>query len=426
MEGRGESRSVQPSRHFENQQAAVLLTRIGGPGMSSIAVGVAVFVALVAAWGGALSLSRRAAHEPRALDEAGSELRKLHVVPTPRVGGLAVLFGVAAGTAAYWELGGEIDLWLVLLLCVSPGFVWGLIEDLSKRGAVLVRLALTGVCAALAYVLLDARITVLDVPVLDGLLTFNTISFAFTLFAVAGVSHGLNIIDGLNGLSGVTALIAAIGLALVAWAVGDTFLFAAACIVAASIGGFLVVNYPSGRIFLGDGGAYLVGLLLAEISVLLVHRNSEVSPWFPLILLAYPIWETLFSMYRRKRRGQSTGRADALHLHSLVYRRIVRWKGFRALPADHAARNSLASLALWPMSVVGLVTGVFLWDQSLALQIAALAFAVFYVLVYRFIVRFRVPRWLVIRPRTGVEISTRQAVLRAASSRWKVLRFWGS
>jgi UDP-N-acetylmuramyl pentapeptide phosphotransferase/UDP-N-acetylglucosamine-1-phosphate transferase len=378
--------------------------------MSNIAVAAAVVVALVAGWGSASWLSLRTARARRALDETGGELRKLHVVPTPRVGGLALVFGIAAGTAAYWEFGGEIGLWLLLLLCVSPGFVWGLIEDLSKRGAVLVRLALTAMCAAAAYVLLDARITVLDVPVLDGLLTFTVVSFAFTLLAVAGVSHGVNIVDGLNGLSSMTALLAAIGLAAVAWAVGDTFLFFAACIVAASIGGFLVVNYPSGRIFLGDGGAYLVGLLLAEISVLLVHRNSEVSPWFPLVLLAYPIWETLFSMYRRKRRGQSTGHADALHLHSLVYRRIVRWKSFRAQPADHAARNSLASLVMWPMSVVGLAIGLLLWDRSLALQSAALAFAVFYVLVYRFIARFRVPRWMVLR-----------ATPRAASSRWEAL-----
>lgn len=393
--------------------------------MSNIAVGVAVFVALGVAWGGALSLSHRAASARRALDEAGAELRKLHVVPTPRVGGLALVFGIAAGTAAYWELGGEIGLWLLLLLSVSPGFVWGLIEDLSKRGAALVRLAFTAMSAALAYVLLDARITVLDVPVLDELLRFTGVSFAFTLFAVAGVSHGLNIVDGLNGLSSITALLAAIGLAVVAWAVGDTFLFAAASIVAAGIGGFLLVNYPSGRIFLGDGGAYLAGLLLAEISVLLVQRNSEVSPWFPLVVLVYPIWETLFSIYRRKRRGQSAGHADALHLHSLVYRRIVRWKGFRARPADHAARNSLASLAMWPMPAAGLAAGLLLWDRSPALQAAAFGFAILYVFVYRSIVRFRVPRWMVIRASMDA-VRAREATPGAALSRRRVLRFWGS
>lgn len=315
--------------------------------------------------------------------------------------------------------------WVLLLLCIAPGFVWGLIEDLSKRGAIMVRMALSAVAAALGFVLLDARITHVHVPLLDDLLAVHALSFAFTIFAVTGVANAINIIDGLNGLSGITALLAAIGLAAVAWTVGDTLLFSGACVVAASMGGFLLVNYPSGRIFLGDGGAYLVGLLLAEISVLLVHRNSEVSPWFPLVLLAYPIWETLFSMYRRKLRRQSAGRADALHLHSLVYRRIVRWKGYRAAPADHVARNSLASLTLWPMPAGCLAIGLLLWGQSVALQATALGFALCYVLIYRAIVHFRVPQGLVIRAKTAADMPVAQAPLRPALSRLKALRFWG-
>ena len=192
----------------------------------------------------------------------------------------------------------------------TPAFTWGLIEDISNRGSVAVRLALTGVAASLGFILLDARITQLHVPGLDQALAIHAFSFAFTVFAVTGVAHSINIVDGLNGLAGVVGLLAAIGIAIVAAIVGDSLVLPAACALAASIGGFLLVNYPRGRIFLGDGGAYLVGLLLAELAVLLVHRNSEVSPWFPLVLLAYPVWETIFSMYRRKARGQSTGHAD--------------------------------------------------------------------------------------------------------------------
>ena len=89
--------------------------------------------------------------------------------------------------------------------------------------------------------------------------------------------------------------------------------------------GFLVFNYPSGRIFMGDGGAYLLGFWLGELSVLLVVRNPDVSPWFPIVLLAYPVVETLFSIYRRKfLQGRSAGRPDAMHLHQLIYRRLAR------------------------------------------------------------------------------------------------------
>ena len=169
-------------------------------------------------------------------------------------------------------------------------------------------------------------------------------------------------------------------MAIVAAIVGDTLVFPAACALAASLAGFLLVNFPRGRIFLGDGGAYLVGLLLGELAVLLVHRNSEVSPWFPLMLLAYPVWETLFSMVRRKMRGQSTGEADALHFHTLVYRRVVRWRGFEGKPRDYVLRNSIASMCLWIIPAACLLIALASWDNSLPLQLAAIWLPLPYIL----------------------------------------------
>ncbi|MGH8630953.1 MAG: MraY family glycosyltransferase [Burkholderiales bacterium] len=322
---------------------------------------------------------------------------------------MAIAGGMVAGAVVQGFFSADLRFWALLALCAAPAFLWGLIEDVSRRGAILVRLALTGTSAGLAFILLDARITVLDVPGLDHLLTFHAFSFAFTVLAVTGVANAMNVIDGLNGLCGVTALLAAAGLALVAWTVGDPVVFAAASVLAASVAGFLSVNFPRGRIFLGDGGAYLMGLLLALLSVMLVHRNSEVSPWFPLILLAYPIWETLFSMYRRRMRGHSIGRADALHLHSLVYRRVVRWRGFAGLPRDYVARNSLASLCLWPIPALCLAIALAFWRDSAALQIAAACFGIGYTLAYRRLVRFGVPAWLVIRARGTREIGAEPA-----------------
>jgi len=369
--------------------------------LPSIAVVVAVVIAAVLACIGARMLVSACQRRRETLDDTNGGLRKVHAIPTPRIGGIAVALGVLGGAAIDWAMHGRLTPWLLLMVCVAPAFVWGLIEDLSKRGAVLPRLVLPAVAGALGFVLLDARITYLSVPGLDKLLAVHAVAFLFTLFAVTGVTHAINVIDGLNGLAGMTSLLASVGLAIVAAMVGDDFVFSAACVLAASIAGFLLVNFPSGRIFLGDGGAYLVGLLLAELSVLLVHRNSEVSPWFPLMLLAYPIWETLFSMYRRKTRGRSTAHADALHLHSLVYRRVVRWRGFSAKPAERVTRNSLASLCLWIVPVVCFAMALAFWNDSVGLQVAAVLFAIWYVLGYRALVRFHVPAWLVVRRKSG-------------------------
>jgi UDP-N-acetylmuramyl pentapeptide phosphotransferase/UDP-N-acetylglucosamine-1-phosphate transferase len=372
--------------------------------MSSVGVAFAAFFAAFVAWVGARSLARTMADKPIALDDTfcGS-LRKFHVQPIPRVGGLAVAAGMLGGACVDWAVDGDAGMWPLLLVCVAPGFIWGLVEDLSKRGAVPVRLALTGVAAGLGFILLDARITQVDVPGLDNLLALHAFSFAFTVFAVTGIAHAVNVIDGLNGLSSVNALLASIGLAVVAWTVGDDFVFCVACVLAGSVAGFFLINYPRGRIFLGDGGAYLIGLLLAELSVLLVHRNSEVSPWFPLLLLAYPIWETLFSMYRRRMRGRSTGEADALHLHSLVYRRMARWKGYAAAPADYVARNSIASACLWVLPASCLAIALSFWGNSLVLQSAAVIFAIVYTWLYFRIVRFGMPGWMTISSRATTE-----------------------
>ena len=77
-----------------------------------------------------------------------------------------------------------------------------------------------------------------------------------------------------------------------------------------------IINFPSGSLFAGDSGAYLIGFLIALVSVLLVTRNPQVSAWCPMLLAVYPVWETLFSIYRKKfLRGRSPNMPDGLHLH---------------------------------------------------------------------------------------------------------------
>ena len=364
--------------------------------MAAIALPLAVALAAGLAWAFSLALTR-VRQDPRALDDRLGGLRKVHVTATPRIGGAAVALAFFAGAAVAMAFAGDATEWFILLPCALPALVWGLIEDLTKRGAVAVRLAITSAAAGLAYILLDARLTKIDVPGIDYLLAMDAFSFAFTVFAICGTAHATNVIDGLNGLSGFTTLLGAIGLGIVAWTVNDSFVLAASAVLAGSIAGFLLVNFPSGRLFLGDGGAYLIGLVLGILSVMLVHRNSEVSPWFAPVLLAYPLWETLFSMYRRKRRGHSTGRADALHLHFLVYRRLVRWHPGTHNAVDYARRNSIASVCMWLMPITCFALALSFWDDSTLLMIAGWTFNAIYVAIYFAFVHFRIPFALVLR-----------------------------
>ena len=167
-------------------------------------------------------------------------------------------------------------------------------------------------------------------------------------------------------------------------------------IAAGAVLGFFVWNYPGGRIFLGDGGAYFIGFILAELSVLLLGRNSNVSPIFPLLLCAYPIFETVFTMYRRRvLRGVGNATPDGIHLHTLIHRRQIRLNfGSEISGRRRTTRNSMTSPYLWLLCLSSIIPSVLWWDSTRVLAIFLLLFILSYVFLYWRIVRFRTPRWL--------------------------------
>jgi hypothetical protein len=131
---------------------------------------------------------------------------------------------------------------------------------------------------------------------------------------------------------------------------------------------------------------------------MLVHRNTEVSPWFALTLLSYPVVETMFSMYRKRvLRGQSPGDPDGLHLHMLIHKRLVRRYPAQADARDQVWGNALTSPFLWVLALLGAVPAALFWDRTEVLQGVMLAFVALYVWFYWQIVRFRAPKALGMR-----------------------------
>jgi UDP-GlcNAc:undecaprenyl-phosphate GlcNAc-1-phosphate transferase len=158
--------------------------------------------------------------------------------------------------------------------------------------------------------------------------------------------------------------------------------------------GFLLWNYPHGLLFAGDGGAYLWGVVIAIASTQLVQRHPEVSPWFPVLLLIYPIWETLFSIYRKVARGQSPSLADALHFHQLIYRRVVRQVFHDDATRRMLIRNNRTSPWLWGFAILTVTPAVLFWRHTPLLVSFTLLFVVSYLWAYHSIVRFRMQRWV--------------------------------
>lgn len=329
--------------------------------------------------------------------------QRFHVGEVPRLGGVALLLGVSvswllgvwqslSGDPGSLRLGLWVFGWLAVLLPVALG---GIAEDLTQRLTVRYRLLLTLISGILAVSLLDLNVARLGLPWLDAMLAHAPwLGVGIVLLALAGLPHAFNIIDGYNGLAGMVALIVCLALIHVCLQVGDRALAALLVCMAAATLGFLVWNYPRGMLFAGDGGAYIWGVVVALASLSLVQRNTQVSPWFPMLLLIYPVWETMFSIYRKLARGMSPGMADALHFHQLIYRRMVRSVFHEDEARRMLKRNNRTSPYLWAFTLLSVVPAVLFWNNTPVLMACCGLFCAIYVTAYIRIVRFKVPDWM--------------------------------
>lgn len=311
-------------------------------------------------------------------------VQKFHTTPTPRIGGLAI----AAGLIFVCSQATHVvkDLMLPILLAGIPAFGAGVIEDVTKKVGVLPRLLATMVSGGLAWYLTGVAMRNTGVPPVDWLLAYTPMAVAFTAFAVGGVANAVNIIDGFNGLAAGAVAIMLAALGLIALNVGDSPLATLCFIIAAVVLGFGAVNWPLGKIFLGDGGAYLLGFLLAWIAVLLPMRNPQITAWATMLVCAYPVLEVGFS-YRRKskREGHHPGQPDKVHFHMLMYRRVAR-PLFAS--ASNALKNGLTSPFCWLYAALPAGWAVVFAQNkgmlALGFTIAILTYAVVYARLTQF------------------------------------------
>jgi UDP-N-acetylmuramyl pentapeptide phosphotransferase/UDP-N-acetylglucosamine-1-phosphate transferase len=334
-------------------------------------------------------------HEKVSSDHDLSGPQKFHTHAVPRIGGIGIFLAlVISAWVAHSVLSLERGLLLLqICLCALPAFAIGLIEDLTKKMGVKTRLIATAASACMGIYFLNVLITKIQIPGVDWVLSISVIAIIFTVIAVTGLANAYNIIDGFNGLASMVAIISLLAIGYVAFKANDPVLASTCLIVIGAIGGFFIWNYPRGLIFLGDGGAYLIGYLIATLSILLVIRNQSVSPWFALLVNAYPIFETLFTIWRRKvHQGKNPGLPDGAHFHSLIYRRVIRWaEVHESNETASYAKNAKTSPYLWLLSSLAVFPAIVWWQTTWILQCFALLFCVSYVIVYSAVVKFKTP-----------------------------------
>jgi len=324
-------------------------------------------------------------------------VQKFHTAPTPRIGG----FGPAAGLVVAWiGLTYFTDQQTVsnineanqrilgyLLLAGIPAFTFGILEDVTKKVGVRLRLMATIGSGALAWFLTGYSINHIGIAGLDNLFLFAPIAIAFTAFAVGGVANAFNIIDGFNGLAAGTLVISLSAMGWIAHESGDQTVFQFCVLQIAAIIGFALVNFPFGKIFLGDGGAYLLGFFTAWTAVMLPMRNPTVSPWAPLLACGYPILEVFFSIWRKHFREDShPGEPDRVHLHMLFYSRISK-QLLKDYPS--AIKNSFTSVFGLSYAVVPAAIAVIFYYSTATLIFGFAVSAIIYRLIYLRLTQFK-------------------------------------
>jgi UDP-N-acetylmuramyl pentapeptide phosphotransferase/UDP-N-acetylglucosamine-1-phosphate transferase len=319
-------------------------------------------------------------------------VQKWHRHPTPRTGGLAMALGMMLGIVWLMHLGyvSAPDTGL-LALAILPVLIAGAVEDLRRHVPPLWRALATVLAAALAVWLLGASVHRIGLWPFDAWLqAWPVLGWLIAVVAIGALPHAINMIDGYNGLAGMVSFMIFGAIGYVAFKVSDVQIMALSLAAIGALLGFLFWNWPRGQIFLGDTGAYLLGFWMALLSVLLVARNPAVSPWFALMVLMYPVWELLYSLWRRKFRQRAGTAPDTLHLHHLVYWRLTRLLDHDDHPDPRLRRNAATSPYLWAVAAFSVGPAMLWWNSTPILMLCSAAFVTLYLLAYRLLVQRRI------------------------------------
>ena len=309
-----------------------------------------------------------------------------HKKPTSRLGGLAIILALVIDAFIINEISPEIKIYRLILLCSLPVFITGLLDDLYFNIKPWQRILLMIPTPILLFYFGGIRVINLDLGLFDNFLNNELLALTFLTFALVGMSNAFNIIDGFNGL--LLGYVVTLALSIFFYGTFTSNFIISDFIYSLffSCLAVLLVNSPFGKIFLGDAGAYLLGVLV-PVSLILYYKINNLSPWFVMAMLIYPTTEVVFSAARKIiYRRMSALEPDGLHFHMLVYKRVSKKIGFRRI----RLRHFIVSIFIFCLNFP------FLFFANLFSQSSIILFGIclWYVLVYLLIYFILLPKYL--------------------------------
>ena len=303
-------------------------------------------------------------------------IQRIHLNETPRLGGLIFILSLSSFVALSNTNEG-IQLLKIILICLIPIIFVGAKEDLFQNVEPAVRLLTLLFVGWLFRVNYTGPLPILtDIPFIEKLLLLQGGVSFFYILSLGAISNGMNLIDGVNGLCGAVALSMLSALLFLSYKTSDIMMLSLIFSVILLIIPFMLMNFPDGRIFLGDLGAYSLGLIVGMLTIILFGRHPEISPWGALLILIYPATEVVFSSLRRMVKGVSIYHADKAHLHLKLFH------FFRPMPQYKKIANAIVTPILSVLWLFPLIAITWVYQKPLFIWIAIILFIVFYGLLY--------------------------------------------
>jgi UDP-GlcNAc:undecaprenyl-phosphate GlcNAc-1-phosphate transferase len=263
-----------------------------------------------------------------------------------------------------------------ILISSIPLVIVGLKEDLFHNTSPRSRLFSMTISCLIFFYINPITFPVLDIPLLGALINFYPVSIIFFTFSILVVMNGMNLIDGMNGLFGFTALFLLLAISLIAFNIGDLYIMEIAILFAAPLIIFLFFNFPFGKIFIGDFGAYFYGFVIAVLTISLFSKHNYLLTWSAVLILFYPCMELLFSVIRKIKNHKSPFEPDSKHLHSLLFKKL------RKSYMNSLFANSLTTLFLSIFWITPFLSSFFSPINLLITLVLSLILTVIYLFLY--------------------------------------------
>jgi len=307
-------------------------------------------------------------------------IQKIHIEDSLRLGGFAILTSIVIGSLIFNEYN-SLN-WLVIL-SIFPAFFVGFIEDITQSYPIRNRIIGLFVTSGLLIFLTNSYLSSIEIYYFDKFFDYTPVAIGFTFVGFIAMPNAWNFLDGLNGLASGMGIIALSMMSWIAFQNNHLYLLNLYLLFIYAILGFWLINITRGKVFLGDSGSYLLGILVGWSGVKLTTMGTNISEWTIFVIIIYPAFELIFSVFRRLYMFKSPFYPDNLHLHSLLY--LILKSKFN----NNYNLNSISSLILL---MFGALPGFIALSYSFVFPntlYIAIIFIIFYLSLYLFLFKYR-------------------------------------